>query len=78
VSGLVIERHAVLGGESVVCEPDTERIHLRKSLLPGEGIFHADAGSPLWHNVSPIRLDPTSGEAEGKRSILGFDIHVLR
>jgi hypothetical protein len=78
VSALVVERHAVLGGESVVCGDDKSHIYLRKVLLPGEGLFHADAGSPLWHDVSPIRLDPAAGQAEGKRSILGFDIHVIR
>jgi 2OG-Fe dioxygenase len=76
VSALVIEREGVIGGESTVYGPDRRTIYLRTVLQPGEGLFHADSGSPLWHGVSPVGLDPTSGRSEGKRSIIGFDIHL--
>ena len=76
VSALVIERKAVLGGESTIYGPDRQTVYLRTVLQPGEGLFHADSGSPLWHGVSPVRLDPASGRSEGKRSIIGFDIHL--
>ena len=76
VSALVIEREAVLGGESVVYGPDRRTPYLRTVLEPGQGIFQADGGSPLWHAVSPVRLDPDAGRAEGKRSTFGFDVHL--
>ena len=40
------------------------------------GVFQADAGSPLWHDVTPITFDPESGEPEGVRSIFGLDIRL--
>jgi hypothetical protein len=76
VSALVIEREAVTGGESIVYGPDRKTAYLRTVLEPGQGLFHADSHSPLWHGVTPIRLNPHSGRAEGKRSIFGFDIHL--
>lgn len=76
VSALVIEREAVIGGESSVYGPDRQTPYLRTVLQPGQGLFQADSHSPLWHGVSPIRLDPDAGRAEGKRSIFGFDIHL--
>jgi hypothetical protein len=76
VSALVIEREAVTGGESIVYGPDRQTPYLRTVLEPGQGLFHADSHSPVWHGVTPIRLDPHSGHAEGKRSIFGFDIHL--
>jgi hypothetical protein len=76
VSALVIERDGVTGGESIVYGPDRQTPYLRTVLEPGQGLFHADSQSPLWHGVSPIRLDPDAGRAEGKRSIFGFDVHL--
>jgi hypothetical protein len=76
VSALVIERDAVTGGESVIYGPDRATPYLRTVLEPGQGLFHADSRSPLWHGVSPVRLDPLAGRAEGKRSIFGFDVHL--
>jgi hypothetical protein len=78
VSALVIEREAVTGGESIVYGPDRQTTYLRTVLRAGEGLFHADSRSPLWHGVTPIRLDPHAGRAEGKRSIFGFDVHLSR
>jgi hypothetical protein len=78
VSALVVERDGVIGGESVVYGPDKQTEYLRTTLQPGEGIFQADHHSPLWHFASPIRLDPHSGRAEGRRGIFGLDINVER
>jgi hypothetical protein len=77
VSALVIERAGVLGGESVVYGPDKETEYLRRTLAEGEGIFQADAGSPLWHTVTLVREDPSTPPDYGHRSILGFDVDVL-
>lgn len=77
VSALVIERAGIVGGESIVYGPDKKTEYLRRTLLEGEGIFQADAGSPLWHTVTLIREDPTTPPDYGHRSILGFDMDVL-
>jgi hypothetical protein len=56
--------------------PDRETVLLAAVLEPGQVIFQADTGSPLWHYVTPIAFDPGGGHAEGRRGIFGFDIHV--
>lgn len=71
VSAIVLERAGVVGGESRVYGPDRERVLLARTLAPGEGLFQADAGSPLWHDVTPVR---PSGDGPGVRGIVGFDI----
>jgi len=77
VSALVVEREGVVGGESIVYGPDKRTVYLATVLQPGEGIFQADTGSPLWHYVSPMYFDSDSGCLLGRRGIFGFDIHVL-
>jgi len=79
VSALVVERVGILGGESVVFlrEGGSETECLRFTLQPGQGLFQADRGTPLWHVVTPIREDPNMPPGYGSRSILGFDINVL-
>lgn len=74
VSAIVIERTGVSGGVSRVREGRDGPAVLEVELAPGEGIFQADSGSPLWHEVSPIAL--TGAETSGHRMILGFDINV--
>ena len=73
VSALVVERQGVVGGVSRVFGPDRESVLLAHTLQPGEGLFQADAGSPLWHDVTPIRH---TGEGEGVRSLIGLDIRL--
>lgn len=76
VSALVLERTGIEGGESVVYGPDKSTEYLRHTLQEGQGIFQADAGSPLWHWVTPIHpSDPASGQV-ASRSVLGFDVHL--
>ncbi|MDP2593903.1 MAG: 2OG-Fe dioxygenase family protein [bacterium] len=77
VSALVIERAGIVGGESIVYGSDKKTEYLRRTLAEGEGIFQADAGSPLWHYVTPVRENPAVPPDYGHRSILGFDIDVL-
>ena len=76
VSALVVEREGVIGGESIVYGPDKQTVYFRTTLQPGEGIFQADHGSPLWHFASPIRLDPHTACAEGSRGIFGLDLNI--
>lgn len=75
VSALVVERRGVTGGKSRVFGPDRETVLLSHTLQPGEGLFQADAGSPLWHDVTPVHRSE-SAHSEGIRSILGFDIRL--
>ena len=74
VSALVISRVNVVGGESVVYGPDKGAMIFQYTLEPGEGIFQADAGSPLWHEVTPIA--PASDSGVAIRNIFGFDLHI--
>nr|WP_309689070.1 2OG-Fe dioxygenase family protein [Armatimonas sp.] len=75
VSALVVERRGVTGGMSRVFGPDREAVLLSHTLQPGEGLFQADTGSPLWHDVTPVHRSE-SAESDGIRSILGFDIRL--
>jgi hypothetical protein len=74
VSALVMEREGVTGGESRVFDSDKETVLLRHTLQPGEGLFQADAGSPLWHDVTPV---VATGAEPGVRSLFGLDIRVV-
>lgn len=76
VSALVLERKNIAGGTSRVFASDKTTTHLEVTLGAGQGIFQADAGSSLWHDVTPIRLEDPA-QNTGVRNILGFDINVL-
>lgn len=76
VSALVIEREHVSGAESIIYGPDKKTEYFRYTLQPGEGIFQADRKSDLWHYVTPIV--PAHDEKTGKRSVLGFDINIIK
>jgi hypothetical protein len=74
VSALVIERSGVTGGVSRVRVGRDSAPSLEVQLAAGEGIFQADAGTSLWHEISPISL---SGQSDtGHRMTFGVDIHV--
>lgn len=75
VSALVVERTGVTGGTSRIFGPDQKTILLEHTLQPGEGLFQADVGSPLWHDVTPVRRSE-SAQSSGIRSVLGFDIRL--
>jgi len=76
VSALVLERRGIVGGESIVYGPDRTTPYLRTVLQAGQGLFHADSGSSLWHDVTPIAVDPRADCVEGRRCMFGFDIHL--
>lgn len=76
VSALVVERKGVIGGISNVYGPDKQTKYLTITLEPGLGIFQADSGSPLWHDVTPICIADPLTVPEGVRNIFGFDIKV--
>ncbi|KAA1243637.1 2OG-Fe dioxygenase family protein [Mycobacterium simiae] len=47
-----------------------------KELSDGEGIFQADRGTDLWHEVTAIKA--MDGNKPAYRSSLGFDVSVTR
>ena len=79
-SALVVSREGVVGGKSYITGADKQTALLEVTLYPGQGIFQADKGSTLWHNVTPIQtqtedVDPGS---RAVRNIFGFDITIRR
>lgn len=75
VSALVVRRRGVHGGVSRVQRGTVGPVLLEHELQEGEGVFQPDAGSPLWHEVTPIRASVPG--MTGQRMILGIDAHVL-
>jgi hypothetical protein len=77
VSAIVINKQGIRGGVSTVYGPDKKTPYLEMPLEPGQGIFQADSGSPFWHDVTPIELDPQSSSEEGFRDMIGFDMKII-
>jgi hypothetical protein len=75
VSALVTARDNIQGGMSRVFADDKTTEILTVTLQPGQGIFQADSGSSLWHDVTPIRVENTR-EGNGTRNLFGFDIDI--
>lgn len=74
VSALIVERSGVRGATSRVRDGREGDPVLEIELGQGQGIFQADAGTTLWHEVSPIDLD--AGVELGHRMAFGLDLHV--
>jgi hypothetical protein len=75
VSALVIERSNISGGKSIIYGRDKCTRLLQVELHAGQGIFQADLGTELWHEVTPITaVDRTKS---GYRSTIGFDVTML-
>jgi hypothetical protein len=72
VSALVIERSNISGGKSIIYGRDKCTKLFQAELQAGQGIFQADLGTELWHEVTPITaIDKTRS---GYRSTIGFDV----
>lgn len=70
VSALVMKRHNVVGGDSVIYSEDKRQVAMRETLMPAEFVFQEDR--KLWHYVTPIQCrDPSM---IGVRDIIGLDI----
>ncbi len=81
VSAIEIEQRGIRGGLSTVYFHTEENTYIKcfeRDLNAGEGIFQADKGSPLWHDVSPIVLIPNAEYKEGIRNTFGFDIVIKK
>jgi hypothetical protein len=76
VSALVISRNAVQGGVSTIYADDRRTVLKRVCLGAGQGLFHADADSSLWHDVTPISTEVDA--AAGSRNTLGFDFDIIQ
>lgn len=76
ISAMVMERDNIRGGVSRIFEGQhgTQPL-LEIELQPGQGIFQMDAGSDLWHEVSPVAVDDPS--RDGHRMTFGIDLHVV-
>lgn len=72
VSALVVERQAVAGGVSKIYNGRGTAPVVEIQLKAGEGIFQADAGTDLWHEITPIELER---EGVGHRMTFGIDLH---
>lgn len=76
ISALVVGRENLDGGESQVRLGKEGPVVFRHTLQPGEGIFQADQGSPLWHLVTPVTI--VDHGAPSVRNIFGFDATLKR
>lgn len=80
VSALVVQRENITGGKSIVYRGEKHSTLMpavfEKELLDGEGIFQADRGTDLWHEVTAIKA--MDGNKPAYRSSLGFDVSVTR
>jgi hypothetical protein len=73
VSAIVVERHAITGGISKIYNCRNTPPVVETQLQAGEGIFQADAGTDLWHEITPISLER---EGIGHRMTFGIDLHL--
>lgn len=76
VSALVISRKNIKGGVSTIFGRDKMTKIYSKTLQVGEGIFQADKGTELYHNVSKVFKKERKDDI-GFRYILGLDINVM-
>lgn len=76
ITALVIERRNIVGGMSKVFSPGSRELVFERQLLPGEGLFHADQPSLLWHSVSAIQVADQSLQTSSYRAILGVDFLI--
>lgn len=77
VPALIVHRENVEGGVSRVFRRTADgALHpvYARALEPGHALFHADRGTDLWHDVTPIT--PADPSRPGLRSSLGFDVNV--
>jgi hypothetical protein len=74
VTALVIARDNVTGGTSRVFVRDLTAPMFAAVLQPGTGLFHADRGTSIFHDVTPVAV--IDQDRPGIRSTFGFDINV--
>ncbi|MCB5315493.1 2OG-Fe dioxygenase family protein [Yersinia intermedia] len=77
VSALVIDKYNIDGGTSKLYCTEREEFIKSHTLNCGEGLFHIDRNSTIWHKVTPIKLKEPSIKI-GYRNILGFDFNYIQ
>ncbi len=75
ISALCIDRNNINGGKSIVYGADKITPIFEIELQAGQGLFQPDAGTDLWHKVTPITVK--NNTESGYRSTIGFDISVI-
>jgi hypothetical protein len=76
VSALVVSRYNVTGGESRLYPAGKDLPYFATILQPGQGLFHADMNSGIWHDATPITVTDIGASAIGTRNTLGIDIYL--
>lgn len=76
VSALVIDKYNIEGGTSKLYCIEKDELIKSHTLECGEGLFHIDKDSSIWHQVTPIKLKDPSIKS-GYRNILGFDLNYI-
>ncbi|MDN0112318.1 2OG-Fe dioxygenase family protein [Yersinia mollaretii] len=76
VSALVIDKYNIEGGTSQLYCAERKAFIQSHTLSAGEGLFHIDKNSTIWHQVTPITLKEPSIKI-GYRNILGFDFNLI-
>ncbi|MDA5499041.1 2OG-Fe dioxygenase family protein [Yersinia aleksiciae] len=76
VSALVIDKYNIEGGISQLYCAEKKGFIKSHTLELGEGLFHIDKNSTIWHQVTPITLREPSIKI-GYRNILGFDFNYI-
>ncbi|AHM75883.1 2OG-Fe dioxygenase family protein [Yersinia hibernica] len=76
VSALVIDKYNIEGGISKLYCAEKDMLIKSHTLECGEGLFHIDKNSTIWHQVTPIKLKDPSIKM-GYRNILGFDFNYI-
>jgi len=74
VSALVVNRENITGGVSKIYASDKKNVIFGTLLRPGYGIRQTDAGSGLWHTVTPVSV--INPNELSYRSSIGFDINL--
>ncbi len=75
-TALVVEKENISGGVSEIFDDDKKTLIFKTTLGIGEGILQPDRGTKLWHWVTST--EPTDPKKIGVRSIIGFDIDVVK
>ncbi|CNG65809.1 Uncharacterized protein conserved in bacteria [Yersinia similis] len=77
ISALVIDKYNIIGGTSELYCSEKKEVIKSHTLSKGEGLFHIDKNSTIWHKVTPITHKDSSIKI-GYRNILGFDINYIK
>jgi hypothetical protein len=78
VSALVVSRSGVEGGVSKLYWGNRHEEFFSTTLMPGQGLFHADTQTSIWHDATPISCIDASDSTVGFRNTIGVDVYLER